>query len=126
LDEESTPYEVDMKKYLLCFVMFVMSNFVMAHPDNATPYWYPSEFIYGYINGCYEATEYNQVPYTEHMWPDDVKRVCACVVDAMRHSLTWQEMTDNTSQSAAVIIAISTLPVCVEEVMASKVDKSEN
>jgi len=126
LDEESTSYEVDMKKYLLCFVMFVMSNFVMAHPDNATPYWYPSEFIYGYINGCYEATEYNQVPYTEHMWPDDVKRVCACVVDAMRHSLTWQEMTDNTSQSVAVVIAVSTLPVCVEEVMASKVDKSEN
>ena len=115
-----------MKKYLLCFVMLVMSNFVIAHPDNDTPYWYPAEFIYGYINGCFEATELNQVPFTENMWPDDVKRVCACVVDAMRHSLTWQEMTDNASQSAAVVIAISTLPVCVEEVMASKVDKSEN
>jgi hypothetical protein len=126
LDEESTPYEVDMKKYLLCFVMFVMSNFVMAHPDNATPYWYPSEFIYGYINGCFEATELNQVPFTENMWPDDVKRVCACVVDAMRHSMSHEKMLDNAAHNEAVLIAISTLPVCVDEVMASKVDKSEN
>ena len=115
-----------MKTYFLCVVMFVMSNFVMAHPDNATPYWYPAEFIYGYINGCFEATELNQVPFTENMWPDDVKRVCACVVDAMRHSMSHEKMLDDATHNEAVLIAISTLPVCVDEVMASKVDKSEN
>ncbi len=106
--------------------MFIMSNFVIAHPDTATPFWYPSNFIYGYINGCFDATEFNQVPFTQEMWPDDVKEVCACVVDAMRHSLTYQEMIDESSHTKAVFIATSTLPSCIEEVQSRKVDKSEN
>ena len=72
-------------------------------------------FIYGYINGCYEATEYNQVPFTEDMWPDNVKNVCGCVVDAMRHALTYEEMLDNASHMQAVLIAQATLPMCVQQ-----------
>ena len=96
---------------LLLYTMSIL----YGHSDGKTPYWYPSSFIYGYINGCYEATEYNQVPFTEDMWPDNVKNVCACVVDAMRHSLTYEEMLDNASHTDAVLIAQATLPMCIQQ-----------
>ena len=40
--------------------------------------------------------------------------------------MSHEKMVDNAAHNEAVLIAISTLPVCVDEVMASKVDKSEN
>ena len=95
-------------------LLYTMS-LLYGHPDGKSPYWYPSTFIYGYINGCYEATEYNQVPFTEDMWPDNVKNVCCCVVDAMRHALTYEEMLDNASHMQAVLIAQATLPMCVQQ-----------
>ena len=49
------------------------------------------------------------------MWPDNVKNVCACVVDAMRHSLTYEEMLDNASHEKTVMIATATIPICVRE-----------
>ena len=105
-----------MKKIVLTFLLLLYTmSLLYGHPDGKSPYWYPSTFIYGYINGCYEATEYNQVPFTEDMWPDNVKNVCACVVDAMRHSLTYEEMLDNASHMQAVLIAQATLPMCVQQ-----------
>ena len=108
-----------MKKILLNLLLFV-PTLLFAHPDDKVPYYYPSSFIYGYINGCYEATEFNQVPFTQDMWPDDVKNVCACVVDAMRHSMTYEEIIDNSSHMTAVLIAQATLPICIREEMAKK------
>ena len=105
-----------MKKIVLTFLLLLYTmSLLYGHPDGKSPYWYPSTFIYGYINGCYEATEYNQVPFTEDMWPDNVKNVCGCVVDAMRHSLTYDEMLDNASHAQAVLIAQATLPMCVQQ-----------
>ena len=105
-----------MKKIVLTFLLLLYTMSILyGHPDGKIPYWYPSTFIYGYINGCYEATEYNQVPFTKDMWPDNVKNVCACVVDAMRHSLTYEEMLDNASHEKSVMIATATIPICVRE-----------
>ena len=105
-----------MKKIVLTFLLLSCTMSILyGHPDGKVPYWYPSSFIYGYINGCYEATEYNQVPFTEDMWPENVKNVCACVVDAMRHSLTYEEMLDNASHTDAVLIAQATLPMCIQQ-----------
>ena len=105
-----------MKKIVLTFLLLLYTmSLLYGHPDGKSPYWYPSTFIYGYINGCYEATEYNQVPFTNDMWPDNVKNVCGCVVDAMRHSLTYEEMLDNASHVQAVLIAQATLPMCVQQ-----------
>ena len=105
-----------MKKIVLTFLLLLYTmSLLYGHPDGKIPYWYPSTFIYGYINGCYEATEYNQVPFTKDMWPDNVKNVCACVVDAMRHSLTYEEMLDNASHEKSVMIATATIPICVRE-----------
>ena len=107
------------KEFLLCSACLVSLLFIIdkthAHPDGATPYWYPSTFIYGYINGCYEATEQNQVPFIKDMWPDNIKNICGCVVDAMRHSLTFEEMMDNASHERSVLIAQATLPLCVDQ-----------
>jgi len=34
---------------------------LQAHPDGATPYYYPSTFIYGFVDGCAEKIEQSQM-----------------------------------------------------------------
>ena len=106
-------------KHLVSFIMLVIvfATQTNAHPDGATPYWYPSNFIYGYITGCADQVEKNQIPFTEVMWPEQVREVCGCVVDAFRHSVTYEEILDNATNNEMVLIATATFPVCVDEVM---------
>ena len=107
-------------KHLLTFIILltVFATPAKTHPDGATPYWYPSSFIYGYINGCADQVEKNQLPFTEMMWPEQVREVCGCVVDAFRHSVTYQDILDNATNNEMVLIATATFPVCVDEVLA--------
>jgi len=98
--------------------MFLLVFYVVkteAHNDGATPYWYPSSFIYGYVTGCAESVEQNQAPFTQEMWPDQVRSVCGCVVDALRHSLTYQEITDNATSASAQLIVNATFPICIQQ-----------
>ena len=110
-----------MKKieFILCLsCMFLLVFYVVkteAHPDGATPYWYPSSFIYGYVVGCADSVEQNQAPFTQEMWPDQVRSVCGCVVDALRHSLTYQEITDNDTKASAQLIVNATFPLCIQQ-----------
>ena len=104
-----------MKKIILCFFLIFLSNNIYSHPDGSTPFWYPSSFIYGYVEGCYESVEQNQAPFTEEMWPDQVRSVCGCVVDALRHSLTYQEITDNDTKASAQLIVNATFPLCIQQ-----------
>ncbi len=103
--------------YLLIPYMIWIPTVVKAHPDGATPYWYPSSYIWGFVTGCAESVELNQAPFTKELWPVQVKNVCGCVLDAMRHSLPWPEINPDTIESNAVIETIvqGTLPVCVSE-----------
>ena len=108
-----------LKEFLLCSACLVSLLFIIdkthAHPDGATPYWYPSSFIYGYVVGCADSVEQNQAPFTEEMWPDQVRSVCGCVVDALRHSLTYQEITDNDTKASAQLIVNATFPLCIQQ-----------
>jgi len=107
------------KEFLLCSACLVSLLFIIdkthAHPDGATPYWYPSSFIYGYVVGCADSVEQNQAPFTQEMWPDQVRSVCGCVVDALRHSLTYQEITDNETNASAQLIVNATFPLCIQQ-----------
>ena len=108
-----------LKEFLLCSTCLVSLLFIIdkthAHPDGATPYWYPSSFIYGYVVGCADSVEQNQAPFTEEMWPDQVRSVCGCVVDALRHSLTYQEITDNDTKASVQLIVNATFPLCIQQ-----------
>lgn len=104
-----------MKRFI--FILCLAPTLLFAHPDGTTPYWYPSNFIFGYINGCADQVEKNQVPFTQVMWPEQVREVCGCVVDAFRHSVTYEEILDNATNNEMVLIATATFPVCVDEVM---------
>ena len=66
-----------MKKIIL--TLLFMPTMLFAHPDDSVPYYYPSSFIYGYIDGCADQVEKNQLPFTEQMWPAQVREVCGCV-----------------------------------------------
>lgn len=63
-----------MKQFLLtlsCLVLLLLwIDYTEAHPDGATPYWYPSNFIYGYINGCADQVEKKPNP----IYTNDVAR----------------------------------------------------
>ena len=102
---------------LLSLLGFIHITETMAHPDGAKPYWYPSSFIYGYVTGCADQVEKNQVPFTQLMWPEQVRSVCSCVVDAFRHSVTYQEILDNSTNAEMVMIATATFPICVQQEM---------
>ena len=98
--------------------MFLLVFYVVkteAHNDGAKPYWYPSSFIYGYVSGCAESVEQNQAPFTQEMWPDQVRSVCGCVVDALRHSLTYEEIMDNSSAPTTQLIVNATFPLCIQQ-----------
>ena len=98
--------------------MFLLVFYVVkteAHPDGATPYWYPSSFIYGYVVGCADSVEQNQAPFTEEMWTDQVRSGWGGVGDALRHSLTYQEITDNDTKASAQLIVNATFPLCIQQ-----------
>ena len=109
-------------RYLLIGIILLWSSILSAHPDGATPFWYPAGYIYGLVEGCANTIEENQVPFTKDMWPVQVKEVCGCVVDSLRHSLTWEEAMDNTTKSKVgmQLIVNATLSICVDEQLNKK------
>lgn len=114
-----------MKKLKLTIVFILFLPFsVSPHPDGATPYWYPSSFIFGYVTGCADQIEKTQTPITKEFWPEEIRSICSCVVDAFRHSITYQEIIDNATDSKVVAIATTTLPVCANEELAKKGSKN--
>ena len=104
--------------------IFVMSIIVwkrdaFAHPDGTTPYWYPSTYIFGFVQGCWETVEQNH-SLAEGMWPDDIRAVCGCVIDSVRHSIPFHEAEGKTPESIKKFdyITKNVLPQCIIEVEA--------
>ena len=54
------------------------------------------------------------------MWPDDIRAVCGCVVDAIRHSMPFHEAESKSPESIRKFDEISAgvLPQCIMEVEA--------
>ena len=117
-----------MKKILCLFVFtFLLFQKVNSHPDGATPFWYPSSYIYGFVVGCSSSIEQTRPEFIHEMWPDQVNAVCGCVIDALRHSLTFTDVvrTDNLSQMKMQSIVNVTMPLCVLEESAKKPNTSQ-
>jgi len=51
---------------------------------------YPSDVIYGFIEGCYLAFEDAQYKSGE-LWPTDLKEICGCMMDGLREVVSVQE-----------------------------------
>jgi hypothetical protein len=54
-------------------------------------YWYPSEAIYGFVQGCWQEME--QAQGLNELWPDEVRAVCGCIIDNIRLVVTWAEFS---------------------------------
>ena len=106
-------------KLLLVFLVFVATS-AYAPPDGAKPYWYPSTYLYGFIQGCWETVEQNQT-LAAGMWPDDIRAVCGCVIDAVRHSMPFHEAESPNPETKAKFdfVTSGVLPQCILEVEAS-------
>ena len=104
-----------MKFGILVFLILI-TNTIFAHPDGMKPYWYPSSYLYGFVNGCWQTVEQNEF-LSKDMWPDDIKTVCGCVIDAVRHSIPFHEAEKRDPESNRKFDEITrgVLPVCISE-----------
>ena len=107
-------------KILLTGVALLFATSVNAHPDGFTPYWYPTTYLYGFVSGCWESVEQNQKASQRECRPDDIRAVCGCVIDAIRHSMPFHEFEDGSPESIKKFDAITSgvLPQCIMEVEA--------
>ena len=104
-----------IKVVLTVFIVFVYSV-AFSHPDGMKPYFYPSTFIYGFVSGCAETVEQTRAPITQELWPDAIRGVCSCVVDALRHSMTFEDAQNNSMKPKMQVIVDATFPICVEQI----------
>ena len=92
-------------------------DYTEAHPDGATPFWYPSAWIYGFVDGCADKIEEQGAsgmhPWVNSMWPENIRSICGCTVDALRHGFTFKEV-EGDSQRVQEMVNL-TLPVCIDE-----------
>ena len=93
----------------------VVSSPLHAHPDGATPYFYTSAWIYGFVDGCAQKIEESQLEWVGNMWPEQVRSVCGCVVDALRHSQDFEQVQIDPPTPIVQTIVDLTLPVCIRE-----------
>jgi len=117
--QESVRSTLFFKKSIVAVLAVLATSSAYAHPDGATPYWYPSSYIYGFINGCSKTIEVERIPIIEKLWPDEVRSVCGCVFDSIRHSLTYRESLSE-DKSVFQLIVNSTMPVCMDEELNQK------
>ena len=80
--------------------MLFLPSLLWAHPDGATPYWYPATYIYGFVEGCWKTVEENQ-SLAKNMWPDDIRAVCGCAIDAVRHAMPFHEAETPDAETRA-------------------------
>lgn len=106
-------------------IMLAWTLRLEAHPDGSKPYWYPSSYIYGFVQGCWQNLA--QSDEFREFWPDETKMVCGCVLDAIRHSMPWKEAEskDPIFQAKFHDIASGTLPVCTLEMQTIKKEASQ-
>ena len=103
-----------MKKILLTFLF--LPTILFAHPDSETPYWYPATYIYGFVQGCWETVEQNQ-SLAAGMWPDDIRQVCGCAIDEVRHAMPFHEAETRNPETQAKFdfVTRGVLPQCIME-----------
>ena len=105
-------------KITLTAILVLAHSVAFSHPDGMKPYFYPATFIYGFVGGCAETVEQTRAPVTQDLWPDGVRAVCSCVVDALRHSMPFHEAQDDSKKPKMQVIVDATFPICVDQVKA--------
>ena len=110
---------VTITAIIVTFVMTIIiwKKDAFGHPDGATPYWYPATFIYGFVQGCWQTVEQNQ-SLASGMWPDDIRAVCGCAIDAVRHAMPYHEVENPAHSEKFDFVTQGVLPQCIMEVEA--------
>ena len=52
--------------------------------------------------------------FSDRFWPEQIRSTCGCVVDALRHSVTFDQVQIDPPIPMVQTIVDLTLPVCVE------------
>jgi len=105
----------------LCGLLyFIHITETRAHPDGATPFWYSSSWIFGFVEGCASKIEESQMEWVSEFWPDDVRSICGCTVDALRHGFTFEEVEADSERVQSMVNV--TLPICIDEQRRAKAE----
>ena len=79
---------------ILLFLIIPLTGFgVSKEAENLK---YPSDVIYGFVDGCYIAFE-EQRFMSDELWPTDLKEICGCVMDGIREAVPLQDFIQNWS-----------------------------
>ena len=103
-------------KITATLILVLAHSSTYSHPDGATPYFYPSTFIYGFVGGCAETVEQTRGPVTQDLWPEGIRAVCSYVVDALRHSMPFHEAQNDLMKPKMQTIVDATFPICIDQV----------
>ena len=80
---------------ILLFLILLIPGYGNAHhpPTETTPeveirrqHPYPSDVIYGFVEGCYLGFEDERF-MADQLWPTDLKEICGCVMDGIREAV---------------------------------------
>tara|TARA_Y100000356_G_scaffold123364_1_gene118307 strand:+ start:564 stop:884 length:321 start_codon:yes stop_codon:yes gene_type:complete len=91
--------------FLFCFLSI---NDIYSRDD------YPSDYIYGFVQGCYETIEQSQM-LSGKFWPDHVKVICGCMMDSIREEIPFDQTIDNKSMNLMFEVSAFILPECIRK-----------
>ena len=78
------------KNIILTLLFLVLSIPGFGISKEAENLKYPSDVIYGFVEGCYLSFEDQRFMHGE-LWLTDLKEICGCVMDSIRETVPLQE-----------------------------------
>lgn len=81
---------------IITLILLFLILLTPAQASEKQEYKYPSDVIYGFVDGCYVAFE-DQKFMSDDLWPTDLKEICGCVMDGIREAVPLQDFIRNWS-----------------------------
>ena len=79
---------------IITLILLFLILLTPAQASEKQEYKYPSDVIYGFVDGCYTAFE-DQKFMSDDLWPTDLKEICGCVMDGIREAVPLQDFIRN-------------------------------
>ena len=99
-----------MKKIIFSTFLFCF----LSINDSYSKDDYPSDYIYGFVQGCYETIEQSQM-LSVKFWPDHLKVNCGCMMDTIRKEIPFDQTIDNKSMDLMFEVSAFILPECIRK-----------
>ena len=113
---------------IITLILLFLILLTPAQASEKQEYKYPSDVIYGFVDGCYVAFE-DQKFMSDDLWPTDLKEICGCVMDGIREAVHLQDFIRNSSRKLTKEQAAMTEMfgmVCTERIIKEKLKNQKD